>query len=121
MKRAPVIPSLYAPDIEATLEFYVDVLGFVKTGEWRENETVSWAEVSLGASQIWFFKNALDDQPKPQFSGLIYVIIDDVDAMAVRLTDKADIKWGPETQEYGLRELGIEDNNGYYIVFAQDS
>ncbi len=29
-------------------------------------------------------------------------------------------EWGPETQHYGLRELGIKDLNGYYLVFATD-
>ena len=26
---------------------------------------------------------------------------------------------GPETQDYGLCELGVRDVNGYYLVFAK--
>jgi hypothetical protein len=51
---------------------------------------------------------------------LIYVFVDDVDALAKQLEGQAHFEWGPETQPYGLRELGIKDLNGYYLVFAKD-
>ncbi len=54
------------------------------------------------------------------FSGLIYVFVDDVDAVAKHLEGQVPFEWGPETQEYGLREFGIRDVNGYYLVFARD-
>jgi len=121
MKRSPVIPSLFAPDIVQTVSFYVDLLGFQQTGSYKgEDGSEIWAEVTLGESRIWFFSNALDKQPVPAFSGLIYVFVDDIDALAKSLEGNVLFAWGPETQVYGLRELGIQDVNGYYIVFAQD-
>ena len=62
----------------------------------------------------------IDGAPQPVFSGLIYVFVDDVDAMAARIGGKARIEWGPETQDYGLREVGVKDLNGYLLVFARD-
>ena len=120
MKRSPVIPSLFAPDIMATVSFYVDVLGFQKTGSYQDEGTEIWAEVSLGESRIWFFSIALEHHPTPSFSGLIYVFVDDVDSVATQLEGKVQFEWGPETQFYGIRELGIRDVNGYYLVFAND-
>ena len=49
------------------------------------------------------------------------MFVDDVDAMAARLQGRVTFEWGPETQDYGLRELGIRDDNGYYLVFARDA
>jgi hypothetical protein len=49
------------------------------------------------------------------------MFVENVDALAARLKDKAAILWGPETQEYGLRELGIQDCNGYMLVFVKDA
>lgn len=118
MKRAALTPSLYAPDLQATLAFYVDVLGFQQTGGYEDPPI--WAELTRGEARIWLFSHALDDHPAPTFSGLLYVFVDDVDAMAQTLEGRADIRWGPDTQDYGLRELGIADPNGYLIVFAQD-
>ncbi|MCB1743969.1 MAG: VOC family protein [Gammaproteobacteria bacterium] len=121
MNRSAVIPSLFASDLPETLCFYVEQLGFIQTGEYRENdEPATWAEVSLGEARIWFFGCPLDEHPTPVFSGLVYVFVPDVDELAARLRGKLKFEWGPETQAYGLRELGIRDPNGYYLVFAAD-
>ncbi len=122
MQRAALIPSLYAPSLAEAVAFYVDTLGFRQTGSYREDDdTEIWAEVALGEARVWFFANALDAHPQPSFSGLIYVFVEDVDALSARLAGKLAFEWGPETQGYGLRELGIKDINGYCLVFAQDA
>ena len=121
MKRASVTPSLFAPDLPATVRFYVESLGFEQTGSYtNEKELETWAEVSLGDSRLWFFANSLEKQPGPAFSGMIYVFVEDVDAVAARLKGQVPFEWGPDVQDYGLRELGIRDIDGYYIVFARD-
>lgn len=119
--RAPVTPSLFTPDLDAAVRFYVDVLGFGKTGEYLDEDGVAiWAELSLGSARIWFFGTPLDGRPEPVFSGLVYVFVPDVDALANRLAGRLPFEWGPESQPYGLRELGLRDLNGYYLVFAAD-
>ncbi len=121
MDRSPVTPSLFAPDVSDSVRFYVETLGFRHTGSYKEDDgTEIWAEVALKESRIWLFSHPLDDRPEPVFSGLIYVFVDDVDAVAKRLAGRVPFEWGPETQEYGLRELGVKDINGYCLVFAKD-
>ena len=121
MQRSPITPSLHAPDLPATVSFYTDILGFTKNGSYKDkNGAEIWAEVARGEARIWFFSHALDRVPAPVFSGLIYIFVDDVDGLATDLKNKVTVRWGPETQEYGLRELGIEDCNGYMLVFAKD-
>ncbi len=122
MNRSPITPSLFAPRLRETVQFYTEVLGFEQTGSYRNVDGIEiWAEVTLGEARIWFFSGQLDKQPGPAFSGLIYVFVDDVDSVAARLEGGVQFEWGPEDQEYGLRELGIRDINGYYIVFARDT
>ena len=119
--RTPVTPSLFAPDLAATVHFFVDTLGFEQTGAYQDGDAApTWAEVALGDARIWFFSNPLEQHPVPAFSGLIYLYVPDVDQYGRMLAGKVDFAWGPETQAYGLRELGIRDINGYYLVFATD-
>ena len=121
MKRSPVTPSLYAPDISKTVEFYINKLAFEQTASYTDdNGAEIWTEVALDESRLWFFANPLSQQPGPAFSGLIYLFVPDVDLVSARLSTKVSVEWGPKTQDYGLRELGIRDINGYYIVFAHD-
>ena len=120
MNQSPVTPSLYVPNLDAALHFYTHTLGFTKTDTFEEDGKTYWAEVTLGEARLWFFANALDDIPEPTFSGLIYVLVDNVDKLVKQLEGHTLFEWGPETQPYGLRELGIKDLNGYYLVFAQE-
>ena len=125
MERSALTVSLYAPDVAAAVAFYVDELGFHNTGSWSEGGAPPiWAEVARdgpkGTARIWFFSHHIETRPGPMLTGLIYLFVDDVDAEAERLRDRVPFRWGPENQEYGLRELGIEDLNGYLICFAKD-
>ena len=125
MERSALTISLYVPDVAKAVSYYVDELGFRKMGAWAGDDGVPiWAEVARegpnGAARVWFFSGKIESRPGPMLSGLIYVFVDDVDAEAARLSDRVNISWGPETQDYGLRELGVEDLNGYLICFARD-
>lgn len=132
--RGPVVPSLYTADMAATQRFYVEQLGFGRTGEWVEDGGLKWMELkhpalvtspakdggSAAPLTFWFFANNLTGQNRAVCSGLIYCLIADVDGYAGGLSDQVTISWRPEDMAYGLRELGLRDNNGYTLVFAQE-
>ena len=120
MGRIPVIPSLYSADLPALVDFYINTLGFTQTGLFAEGDEITWTELSLGEATLWFFARPISDRPDPAMSGLIFVFVDDVDEIADRLRGKVPFRWGPETQEYQIRELAIEDPDGYLLVFAKD-
>lgn len=53
------------------------------------------------------------------FTGSFYFNTDDVDELWVELKDKARVCYDIENFEYGMREFGIYDNNGYLLQFGQ--
>jgi len=124
VKRSPLTISLYTPDVQATVDFWRDVFAFEQTAAWEEDGQPIWAEVARdgpeGTARVWFFSGEIVDAPRPHLSGVVYVFVADVDAEAARIGDRARRHWGPETQEYGLRELGVFDPNGYIVCFAKD-
>ncbi len=120
MKRNPVVPSLYAPNLPETIAYYVETLGFTRSGHYDDGGSTIWAELTLGDAKLWFYSRPIADRGTPAMSGLVYIFVDDVDTVAERLRGRVAVRWGPETQDYGLRELGLEDLNGYLLVFAQD-
>ena len=121
----PLTVSLQVPDVAAAVRFYVEVLAFEQTGSWADGGEPIWAEVSRpgpnGVARIWFFSHPLPGMPKATFSGVIYLFVGDVQTEADRLRGTVPFRWGPELMPYGLRELGIEDLNGYLVCFAEDA
>ena len=124
MERNAVTPSLQVADMAASLTFYTQRLGFEVTGSWDDHGETVWAEVSRdtpqGRAVLWFFTHPIPDRPTPVFSGLIYLFLGDVDALAAQLAEHVTPRWGPETQDYGLREFGFEDPDGYLVCLAED-
>ncbi|MEO1015974.1 MAG: VOC family protein [Pseudomonadota bacterium] len=120
MDRPPILPSLFVPDIAKAVAFYQDELGFERTGAYGDDGEDIWAELRHGEACVWMFSQPIEDRPQPAFSGLIYVFVDDADAKRAALGPNTSVRWGPETQDYGYREVGVEDLNGYLLVFAQD-
>lgn len=118
--RSPLTPSLKVPDVLAAVKFYVDELGFEHTLGWEDEDELVWAEVARGEIRIWFFRDTQDQAGPTQLTGFLYLFVDDVDAEAAMLKEKVKTLWGPEDMEYGLREFGFEDLNGYRLVLAKD-
>ncbi|MGH6951888.1 MAG: VOC family protein [Vitreimonas sp.] len=110
--------SLLAHDLAETERFYAS-LGFVLCGEGVET---GWIEVRLDDLALQFYADPPVGTPKaPIMSGTIYVhteTIETIETLASRWKDRVAFEWGPETMDYGMRELAFCDPNGYLIAFA---
>ena len=114
-----VFPVLFTSDLSVTETFYRRVLGFEVTGEYEEDGERTWIEVSREGARLSFTSEEIEGHSAPSFSGMLYIMVPSVDQVAASITSSSAIKWGPEDKPHGLRELAVEDTNGYVIVFAQ--
>lgn len=109
---------LWTEDLDGTIGFYVDVLGFTcveKSDDW------GWA--SLRLDQVWIMlakPNEHTPYEKIGFTGTFYYTVDDVEEMWSKVHDKASVCYGIEDFEWGMREFAIFDNNGYMLQFGQE-
>jgi len=85
-----------------------------------------FARVRLGAADIYYasaimlaLPNAHPSWQGPRFTGSIYLEVGNVDELWESLKTRARIVYPIETMEYGLREFGLRDDNGYQLSFAQ--
>jgi len=120
MKRSALTPSLMVPSVPHAVAFYTTHLGFEQTGGWDDKGDLIWAEVARGDARLWMYRDAMRPGLAPTFTGLLYLFVDDVDTEAERLKPLVKTIWGPEDMDYGLREFGFEDLNGYRLVLAKD-
>ena len=111
-------PILWVDDVRATIDWYVETLGFTETA-YRED--LQWGEVEKDAVAIMFSKpNEHVEYNRPSFSGSLYMMIDDADSLWQFLKDTPHVYYGLETFEYGMKEFAIKDCNGYILQFGQD-
>ena len=118
MKADSLTPILRTWDFTVTIEFYKNVLGF----ECKNYEPDwGWATLTFEAIVVMFSgPNEHEGDKAPSFTGSLYFSVNDVDNLWTQLKDKARVCYQLETFEYGMREFGIYDNNGYLLQFGQD-
>jgi uncharacterized glyoxalase superfamily protein PhnB len=140
-KHDPLSIHLTARDMKKSCAYWRDVLGFSMDESWPDPNTPKWASFSMGAQTVMLgtlcdeamakeFKMTAEevadvrrqnDASKKNQYGVgtsIYVMVPDVDAHYAKVKAKdGRILWSPQTRFYGLREFGVEDPDGYRVLF----
>lgn len=117
-----LMPIIAVADVDATRDFYVDVLGFAHAmGVLGRDGHLDFVTLTLGGARIMFARPpeapppARDKQPVE-----LYLEVDDVERYHAALTGKqVRITEGLTMQWWGDRTFKVLDPNGYEIWFYQ--
>jgi uncharacterized glyoxalase superfamily protein PhnB len=121
MKIKGILPMLETENLRQTIEFYTENLGFECRGAYPDAENPCWASLWNGDFEIAFsLPNAHKEFQKPLLTGSIYLYVENVEEFWQRLKDKVEIVYPPEDFDYGMREFGIRDCNGYVLNLGQN-
>jgi lactoylglutathione lyase len=119
-------PNLIVDNVERSLAFYVDVLGFTRGFTVPGEPPLVFASVSSGSVEIFFNDKAAAVHEYPTFggkplglTGTLYVETSGIEEWYERLKAKAPIVMALVTQFYGAKEFAIADPDGYVITFAE--
>ena len=122
-----ITPVLIVEEIEKSMPFWVDRLGFVKMAEVPEGERLGF--VILAQHGIELMLQSIESVRKdmPQFvsegkpSGItLFIDVDDFDDVRKRLGDYP-VALPERTTFYGMREIGVREPGGHAIIFASRS
>lgn len=127
MKFHKLSPILWTKNLEETVSFYENILGFTSKSNFP-----NFASLTKGNVEVMFIipqdepedcknpNNKEDFFPKTVLTGSFFILIDEVDKLWEEVRDKATIKTSIDDREYWMRDFSILDNNGYELVFGQD-
>ncbi len=120
-----VTPNLVVADLDRSLAFYRDVLGFTVVTTvpdqvpfvfaWMQRDTVNVfvnseasarMKASAGTNGLFITLQAGD-------------VASGVDALFAAVKDRAPVTMELVDQFYGMREFAIKDPDGYMVIFAQ--
>ncbi|MBV9948000.1 MAG: VOC family protein [Myxococcales bacterium] len=108
---------LQVRDMRATIEWYL-ALGFVLRRTHEDEGAVDWALLSFGDGQVMFNAGggpAAGDRRDVD----LYVQTQDVDALFAQIQDRTRVREAPHDTFYGMRELTIQDPDGFWVTFAE--
>jgi uncharacterized glyoxalase superfamily protein PhnB len=91
---------------------------FEVRGDFPDDEP-TWCEVSRDGVVLQFLGGETPWPGPPVFTGTLYFHAEGVDAFFEQIKGHTRPAWGPEDREWGARELGLQDPNGYFITFTE--
>ena len=115
-----VAPRFVVPDVVKAAEYYRDVLGFEIVGYLQDPPVL--ALVSRDDVEIHFIRGegpAGERSQRRRDEPDAYIWVGEVETLARELKERgARILEGPVDREYGMREIVIQDLDGFRIAFG---
>jgi lactoylglutathione lyase len=119
-------PNLVVSDIDRSLSFYRDLLGFSVVTTVPELEPFVFIWLRTGDVQIFLNAQPAAAAEYPELarkvvsgSWTMFIVTDAVDDLHTSLSGKARVVMPLETKFYGMREFAIADPDGFVITFAE--
>lgn len=118
MKLYNLRPILWVNDVRATIDWYVNTLGFEEA---NYVEKWNWGQVIKDGIRIMFGKpQEFEKHDKSEFTGSLYFNVDSIESLWQKLQNSSLVYYPLETFEYEMKEFAIKDINGYILQFGQD-
>lgn len=112
------MPVLQVADVNRSVAFYTDMLGFISHGTWGDGP--DFCIVQRGTVTIALDRTRETGAKVPiNQNWAAYVYVDDADALHAEFSARGvDIARGLCNAEYGLRDFDIRDPDGHLIAFG---
>jgi catechol 2,3-dioxygenase-like lactoylglutathione lyase family enzyme len=119
-----ITPVLIVKEIEESLPFWIDRMGFTKLVEMPENDRIGFVILAREGVELMLQTPESTRKDTPQFAlecgknnGLLFIEVDDFQDTVKRL-DGYPITLPERKTFYGMQEIGVVEPGGHSVVFA---
>ncbi len=113
-----IMPVLRVADLQRSIDWYVGVLRFHAGDRLTNDGGGENCFLQAGDVELLLSTGSHLGGP-PSFTGTLYFRVVGVDALYEKVRGRPEIVWPLERMEYGTREFGIRDPDGYTLGFAE--
>jgi uncharacterized glyoxalase superfamily protein PhnB len=114
-----LVPLLFVRDIESSMGFYRDGLGFAVAGTWEPEGKLAWCRLQRDGSAIMLQQADEEDGPaggRGRGVGFFF-ICDDAAAIHTELSGRGVHLAPPQVAFYGMKQIFVTDPDGYELCF----
>ena len=115
-----LVPLLVVADINASVAFYVERLGFRVVHTWEPEGKLGWCHLERDAGALMFQQSCPGEDGPAEARGRdvwFYFNCDDVDAMYAELRSRGAEIAAPSVAFYGMKQAFVRDPDGYMLCF----
>lgn len=125
-KLESLTPNIMVKDVNATLNYYIDCLGFKLIDTNPESGQFEWGYVMLDSVGMMFqeeksLKTEYKEMEPLKIGGALtfYIRINDIDSYYDKLSKDINIIKPMNRTFYGTNEFAIMDLNGFILTFSE--
>ena len=112
---------LNVDDVSAAIAFYGELFGFEVIQKFEENNSIRWASLSKDQTQLMLNEHGERSNDRRRLSDshldvVLYIGVTDLDEIWRRVDQKGYSPSQIEIEDYGLRQFGFRDLDGYEIA-----
>ena len=112
---------LNVEDVSAAIAFYGELFGFEVIQKFEENNSIRWASLSKDQTQLMLNEHGERSNDRRRLSDshldvVLYIGVTDLDEIWRRGDQKGYSPSQIEIEDYGLRQFGFRDLDGYEIA-----
>jgi catechol 2,3-dioxygenase-like lactoylglutathione lyase family enzyme len=115
-------PSFTVSDLQKSLAFYRDVLGFTVEESWEKDGALHGVELVAGSVSFWLGQDDWQkgrDRVKGQGFRMYCGTAQDIDALARRIRERGGtLAEEPKDEPWGGRDFAVVDPDGFKITIA---
>jgi uncharacterized glyoxalase superfamily protein PhnB len=120
MALKKLAPILTTDDMDRSVRFYVEVLGFT-----CGMQTPGYSNLYRDAVRIMLAApNKHSEWKGPNFTGQLYIDLEtaeEVDALWETVKDRVEVIYAVDDFDYGMHEFGVRDDSGYHLAVGAPS
>ena len=114
--------GLTVNDLQQSLRFYRDVVGFVVTDEWRVEDRLQGVQLRAGAVEIFLDQDDWKkgrDRVKGEGIRVYGRTVQDIDRLAEGIKARGGVlSHEPKTEPWGERDFGLVDPDGFKLTIS---
>lgn len=113
-------PSFTVNDLERSLRFYTDVLGFIVKERWTDGGVLRGVMLQAGVCELGLSQDDWAkgrDRTKGEAVRIWCQTVQDIDALAARIrAGKGRLTEEPRDEPWGTRSLSVDDPDGFHLT-----
>ena len=124
LRLRAVMPAITATDLQASLAWYRDVLGFTVAEEYKNEDTLMGVQLQAGSVQLMLGQDDFaKGRDRQKGAGLRFFCTtpQDVDQLAAAIKERGGkLAHEPTDQPWGTRDFGVVDPDGFNISISTE-
>lgn len=124
MRLTRIVPMLATTDMDTTVAFYRDALGFALGDRFESGGTTWWCEMQRDGQRLMFSSHAVEDTPATRAGYVqtsVNFYVDDVEALYESLSAAGHAVSELRVTFYKMKEFDLKDPSGYTLLIGQPS